>query len=118
MVSLFKRMRFVFIYQLLWKTNLKMWKVHMHKTPYLEGIVGVIVHKLGFLHLLKKGGISQLDRQIMKALGSEGVNVKEFLVDIFKSKMKSSYALPYKQMNLPLLKRQLIHQTTKSECTP
>jgi len=39
--SLFKGMRFVFIYQLLWRTNLKMWKVHMHKTPRLKGIVGV-----------------------------------------------------------------------------
>ena len=70
-----------------------MWKVHMHKTPCLKGIVGVILHKLGLLHLLVKGGgIPQLDRQIMKALGYEGVNVEEFLVDIFKSKTKSSYA--------------------------
>ena len=82
-MSLFKGIRFVFIYQLLWRTNLKMWKVHMHRTPCLKGIVGVILHKLGFLHLLKKGGGNlQLDRQIMKALGSEGVNVEEFLVNL------------------------------------
>jgi len=56
MVSLFKGMRFIFIYQLLWRTNLKMWKVHMHKNPRLKGIMGVILHKLGFLHLLDKGG--------------------------------------------------------------
>jgi len=94
MVSLFKGMRFVFIYQLLWRTNLKMWKVHMHMIPLLKGIVGVFLHKLGSLHLLEQGGgIPQLDRKIMKVLGFEGVNVEEFLVDIFKSKMKSSYAL-------------------------
>ena len=88
-------MRFVFIYQLLWRTNLNMCKVHMHRTLCLKGILGVIIHKLGFLHLLEKGGgIPRLDRQIMKALGSEGVNVEEFLIDISKSKMKSSYALP------------------------
>ena len=67
----------------------------MHKTPRLKGIVGVFLHKLGFLHLLEKGGgIPWLDRHIMKVLGSEGVNVEEFLVDIFKSKKKFSYALP------------------------
>jgi len=49
-------MRFVFIYQLIWRTNLKMWKVQMHRTPCLKGIVGVILPKLGFLHLLEKGG--------------------------------------------------------------
>jgi len=74
-----------------------MWKVHMHKTPHLKGIVGVFLHKLGFLHLLEKGGgIPQLDRQIIKVLGSEGVNREEFLVDISKSKIKSSYALLWK----------------------
>ena len=94
MVSLFKVMRFVFIYRLLWRTKLKMWKVHMHRTPHLKGIVGVILHKLGFLHPLGKGGGNlQLDRTIMKALGSEGVNVEEFLVDTSKSRTKSSYAL-------------------------
>jgi len=94
MVSLFKDMKFVFIYQLLWRVNLKMCKIHMHKTPRLKGIVGVILQKLGLLHLLVRGGgIPQLDRQIMKALGSEGVNMEEFLVDISKSKMKSSCAL-------------------------
>jgi len=51
----------------------------MHRTPRLKGIVGVILHKLGLQHLSVKGeGIPQLDRQIMKALGSEGVNVEEF----------------------------------------
>jgi len=97
MVSLFKGIRFVFIYQLLWRTNLKMWKVHIHRTPHLKGIVGVFLHKLVFLRLLKKGGgIPQLDRQIMKVLGSEGVNGEEFLVNSFKSKMKSSYAFLWK----------------------
>ena len=67
----------------------------MHRTPYLKGIVGVFLHKLGFLYLLEKGrGIPQLDRQMMKVLGFEGVNVKEFLVDSSKLKMKSFYALP------------------------
>ena len=73
-----------------------MWKVHMHmhKTPRLKRIVEVFLHKLGFLHLLEKGGeIPQLDRQIIKVLGSEGVNAEEFLVNIFKSKVKSSYTL-------------------------
>ena len=97
MVSLFKGMRFVFIHQLLWRTNLKMWKVHMHRTPRLKGIVGVILDKLEFLHLLEKGGGNlQLDRKIMKALGFEGVNVEEFLVDTSKSRTKSSFALPLK----------------------
>jgi len=59
--------------------------------------VGVILHNLGFLHLLEKGeGNLQLDRKIMKALGSEGVNVEEFLIDTSKSRTKSSYALPQK----------------------
>jgi len=72
-----------------------MWKVHMHRTQRLKEIVGVILHKLVFLHLLEKGrSILQLDRQIMKDLGSEGVNVEEFLIDVSKLKMKSSYALP------------------------
>ena len=72
-----------------------MWKVHMHRTSRLKEIVGVILHKLRFLHILEKGGgIPQLDRQIMKALGYEGVNVEEFLIDVSKLKMKSSYALP------------------------
>ena len=67
----------------------------MHRSPHLKGIVGVFLHKLGFLHLLKKGGgISLLDRKMMKVLGFEGVNAEEFLVDISKLKMTSSYALP------------------------
>ena len=72
MVSLFMGMRFVPIYQFLWK-------VHMHKTPHLKGIVGVFLHKLGFLHLLEKGGGNlQLDKKIMKALGS---------IDKFKARL-------------------------------
>jgi len=67
----------------------------MHRTPCLKGTVGVTLHKLGFLHVLEKGGgIPQLDGQIMKNLGFEGVNVEEFLIETSKSKMKSSYALP------------------------
>ena len=69
----------------------------MHKTPRLTGIVGVFLRKLRSLHLLEKGGgIPQLDRQIIKVLESEGVNREEFLVDISKSKIKSSYALLWK----------------------
>jgi len=83
MVSLFMGMRFVPIYQFLWK-------VHMHKTPRLKGIVGVFLHKLGFLHFLEKeGGIPQLDRQIIKVPESEAMNVEEFIVDISKSKIKT-----------------------------
>jgi len=66
----------------------------MHRAPRLKGIVRVILHKLRFLHLLEKGGGNfQLDRKIMKALRSEGVNVEEFLIDTSKSRMKSSYTL-------------------------
>jgi len=55
---------------------------------------GSILHKLGLLHLLEKGGeIPQLDKQIMKVLKSKGGNVEDFFVDIFKSKMKSPDAL-------------------------
>ena len=43
--------------------------------------------------LSERGRDSQLDMQTIKALGSEGMNVEEFLVDIFESKMKSSCAL-------------------------
>ena len=47
----------------------------MHRNPRLKGIVGVILHMLGSLHLLEKGGgIPQLDRQIMKVPKFEGVN--------------------------------------------
>ena len=57
----------------------------MHRTPRLKGIVGVFSHKQGFLHHLEKGGgILQLNRQIMKVPGSEGVNREEFLIDIFQ----------------------------------
>jgi len=70
---------------------------HMHKIPPLKLIVGVFLNKPRFPHLLEKGGgISQLDRQIMKVLRSEGVNKEEFLVDISKSKRKSFYALIWK----------------------
>ena len=42
--------------------NLKIRKVHMHKTSYLKGIVGVFLHKLESLHVLEKGGgIPQLE---------------------------------------------------------
>jgi len=67
-----------------------MQNVHMHRTSHLKGVVGVFLHKLGSLNLLEKGGgIPQLDGQIMKVLGSDEVNVEEFLVDISKSKRKS-----------------------------
>ena len=58
-------------------------------------LVAVILYKLGFPHLLGKGGgVPQLDSQTMKALGCEEVNMEELLIDISKSNMKSSYALP------------------------
>ena len=43
--------------------------------------------------LENRGAILQLNRQIMKVSGSDGVNMEEFLIDIFKSKRKSSYTL-------------------------
>jgi len=69
-------------------------------SPHVQNLIprrdrGSDSPRLGLVHLLGKGGrIARLDRQIMKVLGSEGVNMKEFLVDIFKSKGKSSYTLP------------------------
>jgi len=76
---------------------MKMWKVCIRRIPCLKGIVGVIFHKIGTPHLLEKGeGILQLHRQIKKVSGSEGVNVEEFLVDIFKSKRKS-FDLPMQE---------------------
>jgi len=66
-------------------------------------------------HLLEKGGqMPHPGISTMKALGSEGMSVEAFLDDIFKSKRKYSYALPWKLRGLPLIKRQLTHQTTKS----
>jgi len=56
--------------------------------------LGLILHKLWLLNLLEKeGGIPKLGRQMMKVPGFEGVNVKGFLVDIFKLKGKSFHAL-------------------------
>jgi len=37
----------------------------------------------------------------MKVSGFEGLNVDQFLIDIFKSKRKSSYIFPYNLKNLP-----------------
>jgi len=80
---------------------------------YFKEIVEVIPHKQGLPHIVKKGGeFPHPNRQMMNVLESEGVNVQKFLVDIFKSKKKASYVLPWK--TLPLFKRQLIHQTIKS----
>jgi len=74
---------------------LNMQLVHMFRIPYLQGIVGVILHMLRVPHILvKKGGTPHLGRQIMKVLRSERVSVEEFLDDILKSKRKYSYALP------------------------
>jgi len=96
-IWLLKGMRFILNHQLLRRINLKIQKVSMHRIPHLKGIVGVIFHKLGLIPLLEEGGgILQLDRKIMKVLGYEGVNVKEFFVDIFKSKKKFSFALHWK----------------------
>jgi len=55
-------------------------------------------------YLLEKGeGIPH--KQIIKALGSEGVSVEEFFNDISRSNMKYSCALPNKFMSLSLIKR-------------
>jgi len=69
----------------------------LEKGEGIPEIVGVFLHKSAFPHLFEKQtGISYLDGQIMKVPRSERVNGEEFLVDISKSKMKSSYALIWK----------------------
>jgi len=107
-ICLIKEMRFVLNLELLRRINLRMrfvlnllalnmWLVHICKMPYHKVIVGVILHMLKLLHFLGKGGEApQLDRKIMKVPKFKGVNVKEFLTDVFKSKRKSSYILPWK----------------------
>jgi len=49
-----------------------------------------------------------------KVYNSGEVSIEEFLDDIFKSKTKYSVVLLWRLMNLPLFKRQLIHQSKKS----
>ena len=57
-------------------------------------------------YLLEKGGETyHLGRQIMKVLGSKGVDMREFLNDISKLERKYSDTLPYKLRILSLIKR-------------
>jgi len=87
----------------------------MFRIPRLRGIVGATLHMLRVPHLLEKEEeMPHLGRQTMKVLGSEGVSVEEVVDDTSKSKRKYSYALPWNLRSLPLIKRRLIHQTTKS----
>ena len=89
--------------------------VHMFGIPRPRGIVGATLHMFKVPHPLEKGGgIPHLGRRTMKALGFEGVSVEEFLNDISKLKRKYSYVVPWKLRSLPLIKRQLTHQTAKS----
>ena len=91
----------------------------LEKRRGMPGIVGVILHMLRVPHLLEKGGgMPHPSSQTRKAPSSEGVSMEEFIDDISKSKRKHSYALPWKLRSLPLIKRQLTHQTTKSGCMP
>jgi len=93
--------------------------VHMFGIPHPREIVGETLHMLRVPHLLEKGGgMPHPGRQTMKAPGSEEVSVEEFLDDISTSKRKYSYALAWKLRSLPLIKRQLTHQTTKSGWMP
>jgi len=67
----------------------------MFEIPQPRWIVGTTLHILRVPHLLEKGGgMPHPGSQTMKAPGSEGVSVEEFLDDISKSKRKYSYALP------------------------
>jgi len=89
--------------------------VDIFRIPRPRGIVGATFHMLRVPHPLKKeGGTPHLGRRTMKALGFEEVSVEEFFDDIFKSKKKYSYALPWNSRSLPLIKTQLTHQVTKS----
>ena len=70
-------------------------------------------------YLLEKGGgISHLVRQIMKVLEPEGVGMEEFFNDLSTSKKKYLHALHWELRDLPLIKRQLVHQITKSDWMP
>ena len=67
-------------------------------------------------YLLEKGGgIFHIGRQIMNVPGSQELSMDKFLDDIFKSKRKYSYALLWELKDLPLIKKQLVHQITKSD---
>jgi len=60
----------------------------MFSIPHLIGIERVILHMLSVPQLLEKGGgIPYLGSQIMKVLGYKRMRMKEFLDDIFKSKI-------------------------------
>jgi len=89
--------------------------VHMFGIPRPRGLVGATLHMLKVPHLVEKGGgMTHLGRQIIKAPGTERVSVEELLDDISKLKRKYSYAHPWKLRSLPLVKRQLTHQTKKN----
>ena len=103
-------MRFILKLQFL---NMRL--VHLFRISLLLGIVGATLHILKVPYLLEKGGgMPHPGEQTMKAPGSEGVSVEEFLDDISKSKRKYSYALPWKSRSIPLTKKHLTHQATKS----
>jgi len=64
--------------------------------PHFKRIVRVILHILMVPHLLEKGGgILHLGRQMITVLKFEGVNMEEFLDDIFKLMKKYFYTLPW-----------------------
>jgi len=91
----------------------------MFRTPHPKGIVGAIIQMLWVLHLLEKGGrMPHPGRQIMKVPEFEEVSMEDFLNDISKLKRKYSYALPWKLRSLPLIKKRLTHQITKSGWMP
>jgi len=93
--------------------------VNMFGIPCPRGIVGATLYMLRVSHPLEKGGgIPHPGRRTMKALGSDRVSIEEFLDDISKSKRKYSYALPWKSRSLPLTRKQLTHQATKSGWMP
>ena len=98
---------------------LNMQLVYMFRIPRPKGIVGATLYMLRVPHLLEKGGeMPHPGRQTMKVPVSEGVSVEEFLGAISKSKRKYSNAFPWKLRTLPLIKRQLTHQITKSGWIP
>jgi len=124
------RMRFIIDLLCMRKVNLRMRSilnfqfpnmqlVHMFGMPCTKGIVGATLHMIKVPYLLEKGGgMPHPGREIIKAPGFKGVGVEEFIDHIFKLKRKYSYALPWKLRGLPLIKRELTHQTTRSGWMP
>jgi len=63
----------------------------------------VILYKLKIPHLLATWErIPYLNEEMIKVLSCEGMSVKKFLNDIFKSKRKYSYTLHGRWRSLPL----------------